>query len=94
MKKRKVLINVLMIVLMAFLLGCSKTEEVQAFGNKDLFDFQYIFDTAVIDLHNEVKTVKVYSWTDYEDSEQIQIIAEDGTVYLTSSYNCTLMKTK
>ncbi len=94
MKKRKILINGLIIAATVFLFGCVDTGKVSAFGNKDLLDTHYIFDTAVIDLHNKVETVKVRSWMDYKDSEQIQIVAEDGTVYLTSSYNCTLMKTK
>lgn len=69
------------------------TEKVSAF-NKQLFDFNYSFDTAIIDLHNEVITVNVAQWTDCEDGEQLQITADDGTVYLTSSYNCTLIRSK
>jgi len=30
-------------------------------------------------------------WSDYE-GELIQVIAEDGTVYLTSSFRCDLIK--
>ena len=93
---RKIIVNVLIIALTMFCIsGCIsnlKDQSAKAF-NKNLFDFEYSFDTAIIDLHTEVITVKVKSWTDYEDGEQLQIIAEDGTVYLTSSYNCTLIKT-
>lgn len=49
------------------------------------------FDTAIIDLHNEVITVEIESWTDFEDGE-LQIKAKDGTVYLTNSYSCTLIQ--
>ena len=81
----------LLIVATVFLISCSNVETASA--NKQWFDTNYTFDTAIINLHNEVITVKVKSWTDYEDGEQLQIVAEDGTVYLTSSYNCTLIRT-
>ena len=93
MKFRNFLISGLIIALTVFLWGCANSGEASAF-NKQLFDFNYAFDTAIIDLHSEVITVEVKSWTDYEDGEQLQVIAKDGTVYLTSSYNCTLIKSK
>lgn len=93
MKIRNFLINGLIIALTVFLIGCANPGEASAY-NKQFFDLNYSFDTAIIDLHNEVVTVDVKSWTDYEDGEQLQIIAKDGTVYLTSSYNCTLIKSK
>ena len=39
------------------------------------------------------KDTRIKTWTDYDDGEQIQVVAEDGTVYLTSSYRCDLIKT-
>lgn len=62
-------------------------------GNKDMFDTVRTYNKAVINLGNEVITVNVKQWTDYE-GEQLQVIATDGTVYLVSSYNCTLIKSK
>jgi len=92
MKFRNILVGCLIVIMTAFCLG-GEPEEVSAY-NKSWFDTQYTFDKAIIDLHTEVITVDVKSWTDYEDGEQLQIIAKDGTVYLTSSYNCTLIKSK
>lgn len=61
-------------------------------GNMQMLDTTYTFDKAIINLGNgEVVEVNIKSWGDY-DGEQLQIIAEDGTVYLTSSFNCTLIK--
>ena len=95
MKIRTILINGLLVAMtLLCITGCVNNvsdSNVKAY-NKTWFDTQYSFDTAIIDLHSEVITVKVKQWTDYEDGEQLQIIAEDGTVYLTSSYNCTLVK--
>lgn len=59
--------------------------------NKQVFDFNYSFDKAIMKVGDEVITVDVAKWTDYE-GEQLQIIASDGTVYLTNSFNCTLIK--
>lgn len=61
--------------------------------NYQMVDTTFNFDRAIIDLRNgEVIEVNIKSWKDYEDGEQIQITAEDGTTYLTSSFNCTLIK--
>lgn len=61
-------------------------------GNKDLFDTNYTFDTAIITMPDGTGlTIKIKNWTDYEDGEQLQITATDGTVYLVSSYNCILI---
>ena len=63
-------------------------------GNQDLFDTNYTYDKAIIELANgEVVEVEVKQWCDY-DGEQIQVIAKDGTVYLTSSFRCDLINTK
>ena len=78
---KKKIIAILCAAVMAFgLTGC----------NKQVFDIQYSFNYAIIQLPNgEIVEGKVDSWKDYE-GEQIQIKI-DGVVYLTSSYNCTLM---
>ena len=60
--------------------------------NQQIIDLTYEYDKAIIDLGNgQVITVDVKSWKDY-DGEQLQITTEDGTTYLTSSFNCTLIK--
>ena len=78
---KKKIVAILCATVMAFgLTGC----------NKQIFDIQYSFNYAIIQLPNgEIVEGKVDSWKDYE-GEQIQIKI-DGVVYLTSSYNCTLM---
>lgn len=64
-------------------------------GNRDMFDTNYTYDRAIIGLPNgKFVDVEVKQWRDCEDGEQIQIIAKDGTVYLTSSYNCTLIRSE
>jgi len=63
-----------------------------ACGNKKLIDTNYTFDRAIIQLADgTVVDTKIKSWSDY-DGEQIQVIAEDGTVYLTSSFRCDLIR--
>lgn len=84
--KKKVLVTVLAVATIFGLTAC---------GNKDMFDTNYTFDRAIIALPNgEVVEVEIDKWTDYEDGDQIQIITEDGTVYLTSTLNCTLINDK
>lgn len=60
-------------------------------SNYQPVDLNYNFNYAVIRLQNgDVIQGKVESWRDYEDSEQIQVKI-NGVLYLTNSYNCTLM---
>ena len=80
---KKKIVAILCAAVMAFsLTGCC--------GNKKVFDLQYSFNYAIIQLPNgEIVEGKVDSWKDYE-GEQLQVKI-DEVVYLTSSYNCTLM---
>lgn len=85
MKKFIAIIIAIVICLSVGLMGC-------AGYNKTIVDLNYHFDRAIIQLANgEVVEVKVKQWSDY-DGEQVQIVAEDGTVYLTSSFRCDLIK--
>jgi hypothetical protein len=81
-----VLVGILIItslfVMFTILSGC----------NKAIIDTHYKFDRAIIRMPDgSALEVDVKTWSDY-DGEQIQIVAIDGTVYLTSSYNCVLIK--
>ena len=66
-----------------------------ACGNMDLIDTNFTFDTAIIGMPDgSAKTVEIKTWRDYEDGEQLQITAKDGTVYLVSANNTVLIHTK
>lgn len=83
MKKFKAMIAIMCIAAAMLLTSC---------GNYGLVDTTYKYDKAIIQLANgEVVEVKIAKWYDY-DGEQIQIVAKDGTVYLTSSFRCDLIK--
>jgi len=59
--------------------------------NYQVVDLTYNYNYAYIQLQNgEVIEGKVDAWRDYEDGEQLQVQI-NGIVYLTSSYNCTLI---
>lgn len=81
--KKKIL--VLGVIIGCFMLGgCNKT----------IIDTTYSYNRAIIQLANgEVVEVEIDQWDDY-DGEQIQIKAKDGTIYLTSSFRCDLIKDK
>ena len=59
--------------------------------NYQAIDLNYNYDYAIINIDGEYQKIEIDSWTDY-DGEQLQITAKDGTVYLTTSFNCTLVK--
>lgn len=78
---KKGLITMILIGLIA-LSGC---------GNKQIFDTKFTFTKAKIVMGNETIEVNVKSWKDYENDTQMQIIAEDGTVYLVDKANILLI---
>lgn len=80
MKSIKYLIAALLMIFV--LTGC----------NKQLNDFTYKFDYAIIELQNgDVVEGKVESWLDFEDGDQIQVKV-NGVTYLVHSSNVTLIK--
>ena len=61
-------------------------------GNKTLLDTTYTFDYAIVKLPNDtVVEGKVQRWTDYEDSDQIQVKI-NGKIYLVHSENIALIQ--
>lgn len=59
--------------------------------NKQLIDFTYAFDEAMIFLPNgRVISGEVDSWTDFEDGDQLQVTI-NGVTYLTHSSNVLLI---
>ncbi len=63
-------------------------------GNQDLFDTNKTYTRAIITYGDgQTFDVNIKQWRDYE-GEQLQIIAEDGTVYLASSFNTVLINEK
>lgn len=79
---------VLMLIAVLALIVCMCT----GCGNVQLVDTVYTYDRAIIEMPGgDVIEVDIKKWGDY-DGEQLQIVAEDGTVYLVSSYNCVLIR--
>ena len=81
---KKIIIAIMALIMMFTFAAC---------GNKDLFDTVYSYDYAIISLPDgSVEKVEIKQWTDYEDGDQLQITAKDGTIYLVHSHNCVLVK--
>ena len=88
MKKRNLLAFVGALCLVLFVILTS----LVSCGNKDIFDFEYTFTEAYIYFPDgDVEHVKLAGWTDYEDSDMVQIRTADGKVYLTHSSNIVLV---
>ena len=58
--------------------------------NKQIFDFDYTYHTAICNIGGEYKEIKLAKWKDY-DGEQLQLKDYEGNSYLVSSINCTLI---
>lgn len=76
----------IIVIIVALGIVCSLTG-----CNRQMIDLDYTFNYAIINLGGEYKEIEIRSWKDY-DGEQLQIKDKDGNVYLTNSYNCTLIK--
>ena len=82
MKKHKGLIIGIVILLTLVLSG---SFIFRSFYNKQVVDFTYKYDRAVIRLPDDtIVEGKVESWTDYADGDQIQVKI-DGVTYLVHS---------
>jgi len=80
---RKLLIVLLSIFCLLFVIfalsGC----------NAQLIDTNYKFDT--VHIYETGKCYKIKTWRDYDDSDQLQVTLEDGTVLLLHSTDCALV---
>lgn len=79
-KKFLVLILAIMLVCTLVLSGC----------NKQIIDLNLKFTNAYVKIGEEWVDLKIFTWTDYEDGEQIQLKLTDGTVLIVHSANCIL----
>lgn len=61
--------------------------------NRQIVDTTYLYDKAIINMGGDYIEIQIKSWKDYE-GEQIQLTDIEGNVYLTSSFNCVLVKEK
>ena len=76
--------------IIALVLACIIVIAVCAGCNKQIVDFTYNYNYAIIKMPNgEVVEGKVSSWNDYE-GDQLQIVI-NGTTYLVHSTNVALM---
>lgn len=60
-------------------------------GNVQLIDTNFTFSYAIIYRADGEQLVKIKSWKDYKNSDQIQIISEDDIVYLLHSSKVILL---
>ena len=76
-------ILILLITGAVMLIGC---------GNRQILDTKWTFTKAKISIGNEMIEVNVKSWKDYDNGDtSVQVVATDGTVYLTDKKNVLLM---
>ena len=79
MRKKILLLVATLMLGTAFLTGC----------NKQVVDWNLVFNRAYVKVGNEWIDIEVKTWTDY-DGEQLQLTLKDGTVMVVSSVNCIL----
>ena len=82
MKKKFLILFSTIIVGIGCLTGC----------NKQVVDWNYKFDKARVKLGEEWVDLKIKTWADFEDGDQLQLTLTNGTVMLVHSNNCVLYK--
>ena len=95
MKKKIITALILAGLILANCTSCADPNpsdtDAPMFSNKDIWDTNSVYDYAIVAFPDgETKTIKIKKWRDYE-GEQLQITADDGTIYLVSSINCVLV---
>lgn len=85
MKKKLMIIVVgVALIIIAMLAACS---------NKTVVDTTYRFDYAIVALPDgRVVSGKVTSWTDYDDSDAVQVTIEGNTYYTHLTNVCLMPK--
>ena len=77
--------------IITFALACIMATSLLCGCNKQIIDFTYSYNYAIIELPNgEVIEGKVSSWTDFEDGDQLQLVI-DGVTYLVHSSNIVMI---
>lgn len=79
--KKFIVMTLLLVMALTLLSSC----------NYQMLDTNYTFDRAIIEIGGQAIEVEVKAWRDYENSDQVQIVATDGTVYLTHTSRCVLI---
>ena len=59
--------------------------------NKQLIDLNYKYTRAIVRFADGDMEIAVQSWCDYDDSDMVQVISTDGTVYYTHGSNIILI---
>ena len=86
---KKVALIVAILICLVFLLSSCGV------GNRQTgIDTIQSFDRFTIIMGDDVIKGTVKQWRDYEDSDVIQIVASDGTVYLTHYMNVLMVRDK
>ncbi len=79
------------ILILALAIGAAYLINTE-FYNRTLIDLTYAYDTAIIQLPDgTIVRGEVESWTDYEDSDQMQVKI-NGKTYLVHSSDVVLIK--
>ena len=88
---KKVKIIVCIVLILALVIGAAYIIN-ENFYNRTIIDLTYAYDRAIIQLPNgDIVQGKVESWTDYTDSDQIQVKV-NGKVYLVHASDVALIK--
>lgn len=98
MKKRFIIfVATITLIIIGVITYCSNTAAFP-WANKQVFDTEYNFDHAYIKYRQTTSDYddwhyhKIKSWNDWEDSDMLQVITDDGSVYYTHSTNIVLVK--
>lgn len=85
--KKVIIFALVFIVVILLILGATSK-----LGNRGIgVDLNNRFNRAIIKLGEMVHEIGIKSWRDFDDSDVVQIIGEDGTVYLTHYNNIILV---
>ena len=85
--KKVIIFALAFIVVILLILGATSK-----LGNRGIgVDLNNRFNRAIIKLGEMVHEIGIKSWRDFDNSDTVQIIGEDGTVYLTHYNNVILI---
>ena len=85
----------IVVLLLVFGLGGFQFINKKIVGNKQIMDLRYTFRTAYIQMPDgQSRKVHIKKWNDYQNSDSVQIITVDDTVYYTHLNRVVLINEK
>lgn len=87
----KIFFIVIVTIAIIIVIGFVTSLVFYANSNVNIFDTHYTFNYAILQWSDGEEVIPITSWSDYENSDQLQFTSVDGITYLVHSSDVFLV---